>query len=243
MKSLSKLLLTLTTLFFATNLFAQTENELQNKTEFYLSAEACIHSLVNYPENVFCGNVGCTADFEQFEICALTCFEKNLFDFSASCLYVPLITNIIDLGANVIVHTETEYKTYVDIDILLGGYAALSPSPHFILDLSLFYFQKYTHIYVTENKRPWFMLNNFAFDLDFRFPVNDFFNLGLEIASFNKTKFNSFFTPFITLYVNYDMFKNITLNFSTQLNYIDMFTLSGNLANICVACGIDWRLK
>lgn len=261
MKSLSKYLLALVLLLSCANLFAENKKnkdlldppieeiviplgfEQFYAPEIYLNVEGTMRSLLNYPETVFAGNLGCTAVLEHWEIAALACLEKNMFDFSTSCIFVPVITDSMDLGVNVILHTETEYKTYLDIDLLLGGYFAVTDSSHFIFDASIFYFQKHTHIFNIIKNRPWITTNDLALDLDFRFPINDYFTLGFEISSFNKTKFNSFLTPFYTFYVNYDMFENLTLNFNTQINYIDMFTLSGNLTNISLSAGVDWRLK
>lgn len=211
--------------------------------EVYLTAEVCMRSYLNYPETNVWGNIGCTADLEQWELTGLICAEKNMLDFSVDALFVPIVTKNIDLGLHSILHTEIEFGTYVDVDFLFGGYIAHQYSPKVLFDGSVFYLMKTSHIFLLLKNRPWIVLNNLAVDLDFRFLCTPEFLCGFEISSFNKTKYNSFITPFYTLYIKFNVSKNIALNFNTQVNYIDMFTLSGNVNNITISTGVEWRVK
>lgn len=241
-KSLSAFILF--TIFTSAFLFAQ-ENETApiDTPEIFLNAEYGIKSFINYNDVDLLGNIGCTADLNRWEFTALLCAEENMLDYSTSVLFLPLVTNTIDLGIHTLFHGELEFNTYLDLDMLLGLYFSAQAGSHFIFTSSFYYFRKSSLIFQISKNTPFLNSNTMAVELDFKCPLTPESAVGFTISSFNKTKYNSFITPFYTLYSSYDITDKITVNLALQINYIDMFTLSGNINHITVSSGIDWRLK
>lgn len=240
-----KFLGSLFTFLISSFIFAQ-ETEIKSNFQFpaiYLNSELSVKKYHAESKVNILGNLGVSFDFNQLEVSTLILGEKNIYDTNTSIIYTPLSKDKFDVGLHTIFHTETELKTYLDLDFLLGGFFSIHGAEHFIFEFSSFYMLKTTQVFYIKENCPWFITNSMAASLNFICPINDLWTVGFEFSSYNKTKFNLFITPFFTLYGSYNISENLKLHCDFQVNYIDMFTLSANINNIVFSAGADWRLR
>lgn len=238
-----KFLAVILAIFSSALIFAQNSTSADGDLQIYLNANLSVKKYIHIPQTALQGNIGCSLYLPDWKMTELISAEKNMLDSFSSVMYLPLSTNMFSLGLHSILHTETEFQTYQDFDFLTGAYFSFHGAKHFIFEASAFYMLKATQIFYIKENFPWLFTNSLAAKLNFLCPINDLFSAGFEFSSYNETKFNSFITPFFTLYGNYNITDDIKLHCAIQANYIDMFTLSANLNNITFTAGADWRLK
>lgn len=221
----------------------ETETTDLDTPEIYLNSEVALKDYFSYPKTSMLANVGCTINFDRWKISQLFLLDDNMYDYSSSVLFLPIITKDLNFGFNTITHFEFEKEYYFDIDFLLGLYCSIQTGKHLIITSSFYYLRKSSLIFNISPDNNFLITNTMAVTLAFNVPINDKTTAGFEISSFSKSKYNSFITPFYSIYGNYNVTDNIAIKSSVQISYIDMFTLSANINHLLYSIGLDWRIK
>lgn len=222
-------------IIFASRVFAQNSYSLTAGLSLEKSTE----------KMGFGGTVDFSADFAELPLFLTytVSAQDSAYSFAATGLYFPTIAGCSDFGVISTIHTKYKTPTYFDLDLLLGVDFQKQCTEHFFLEAAVMYFFKGSYIFALKNYNPWVNTSFLALLLDFNIFVNPQFDLGFKISSYNRYKYNNFFTPFWTLYSNYELFPNIVVGLEIEAAYVDMFTLSANFQGITLSSFITWRLK
>lgn len=191
------------------------------------------------------GTVEFAADFDDVLLyLTLTgTMQDSAYGFAADVLFFPQIAGCSDFGVISKVHTKYKDPTFFDLDVMLGLDYQKQCSQKLFVEAAVMYFYKGSYIFALKDYNPWVNTHFLSLLLDINYFINSQFDFGFKICSFNRYKYNNFFTPFWTLYSNYEFTPAVLLGLEVEAAYVDMFTLSANFQGVTLSSFITWRLK
>lgn len=184
----------------------------------------------------------CSLDMKEFRFNAGFRLFSNIFDFSSEFVYWPTFFRVLNVGVGSIFHINCVPKNFIETDFLIGGYLKYQPAKWFYVSLNFLYMLKNSHIYISDSETFRLKNNDKAFDLNFSFfpisPLHIYFNF----SSYTQYKYMLYASPVFALGVSYRFPQKISVGLSADVQYIDFFTLSANLACVNFKAFVDFRI-
>lgn len=161
--------------------------------------------------------------------------DKNEIDISNQIIYAPSINNRWQAGLKFISHEDIHKDDFLEQDLLIGPYASFSPNESLSFEAEILYMKKLTWIYQIVPDMGILSSDSLALRGNINYSPLKWLTVRAEMASYTSHSYPIFCAPNFLLGFDFKITYFFTAGFSMDAQYIDMFTLSGNLSNIGIS--------
>lgn len=173
-----------------------------------------------------------TADMDQLKLMAGGQFQLSIMDFTTSAIYAPTFFNHFNFGGKTVLHFKYYHDLFFENDFLSGLYFRYFTGKRFSVAADFMYHHKAAHIFEIKNDVFWLCNQNVAFKVDFDYVPVSRLLINFSIASYSDYRYMDFLAPDFKFLAEYKINKVLSAGFYTEIQYIDMFTLSSNLNTV-----------
>ncbi len=142
--------------------------------------------------------------------------------------FLPEITQRLSFGPAMTVHYQNYYRYFSEFDFLAGMVFRHDTRHHFSTRLSVMYLRKGAKIKIDDGRLPWLYNNNMAMGFSVEVRPCSIITLNLDLASYSYYRYMLFLAPDISLKISLRATENFSVGIQSEIQYVDMFTLSAN---------------
>ncbi len=162
-------------------------------------------------------------------------------NLTAFVRYAPTFWAHFNFGLETRFHLLINPDLFTEFDGLFLGFFRYNTLKHFQFTGRVGYMLKRSKIYAIEDTVSWLKNHCVAFDLDFRWKINNFVSTYFQFDTFTPYKYHLFCAPSFIGGFELTPKKNFSVGAELELCYIDFFTLSGYLSAIYERAFIKYR--
>lgn len=168
-------------------------------------------------------------------------FALRHLNYTVNTVYAPTFFKKFNAGVSLINHFDFDYDHYFEFDFLPGVYFVYKPIDRFNLNISYYYHLKSSTIFSISDSCPSVRSNAMAFDISFNGQPADWLWTSLSISSFSFYKYYLFLSPNLRLSFNFKTNEHFYLQTTSEIQFIDFFTLSANFNSLSASVSAIWR--